>query len=111
MVWHFVHGSMCVSGTMVVDVTTRSSSRGLSEVTQTVRFSNLKSIFISMVGTVVATSRNFRLGRVVACCSGTRCTLVVVTVRSQLGPQSAAAGGWAYDMVAITGQSIIKVVA
>ena len=53
MVWQCVHGSMCVSGTMVVDVTTRSSSRGLSEVTQTVRFSSLKSIFRSMVGTVV----------------------------------------------------------
>src|SRR5262249_8262906 len=39
MVWQCVHGSMCVSGTKVVDVTTRSSSRGLSEVTTTVRFS------------------------------------------------------------------------
>src|SRR5262249_35844158 len=50
MVWQCVHGSMCVSGTMVVDDTTRSSSRGLSEVTQTVRFSSLKSIFRPMVG-------------------------------------------------------------
>src|SRR5262245_7240274 len=110
MVWQCVHGSMCVSGTKVVDVMTRSSSRGLSEVTTTVRFSSLKSIFKSMVGTVVATSRSFRLDTVVACCSGTRCTLVVLSVRSQLGAQSGA--GWsAKEVAAVPAWSTIKVIA
>src|SRR5438132_13217782 len=101
MVWQCVHGSMCVSGTMVVDLTTRSSSRGLSAVTQTVRFSSLKSIFRSMVGTVVATSRRFRLGTVVAVCSGTRYTLVLSRVRAQLGAQSL---GPAKAVAAVTAQ-------